>query len=116
MWLICREILRVGKWLVKERGDLIKKFSVGGTSGSQSPCKLSPETPLLLAGFGVNGLRASELEHTFQRGEEVWKKLQPASESPIKMTNGDTDPDSMHSQPADLLQYVKYYLILNILV
>ncbi len=76
----------MGKWLVKERGDLIKMFSAGSGGGE------SPEVPLLLAG---TSLRLSEMEHTLQRGEEVWRRLEVTQQN----------PDPQHTTtPSDTLQ------------
>ncbi|CAG7819898.1 unnamed protein product [Allacma fusca] len=64
-----REVLRVGKSLVKERVDLIKNFPSAGS-------KSSPEAELLLGGTSTNGARLSGLEHKLVIGEQAWKRIE----------------------------------------
>ena len=119
-FFFCREILRVSKWLVRERGDLIKKTCSAGGDGSRSPPKLSPEANFLrLSGTGCsNGLRFSEMEHILQRGEQVWKGLESAQRDQptcnnsklqkmmMMMTGGTSDNSQPMTtvNPRDILQ------------
>ncbi|CAL8115162.1 unnamed protein product [Orchesella dallaii] len=76
-----RETLRVGKWLAKERNDLIKHF----------PSKWAQEaTSSMLLGGTNNGTRFSDLEHKLVIAEQTWKKFsQNLDDAGEPMLNGE---------------------------
>jgi hypothetical protein len=65
----------VGKWLVKERTDLIKNFSSIGLK--------TPEASILL-GESRNGTRFSDLEHKLVQAEQASRHLITRNDSGFK--------------------------------